>query len=49
MELIFNWAQTGYYQLQPGRWHQRARREWKLKVFGDKRQFTAVFCASLVG
>ena len=45
IDLIFNWDQTGL-NLVPVSWRQR---EVRFKVLQTKRQFTGVFCGTLLG
>ena len=51
IELIFNWDQTGLNLVPAATWSMapKGSKRVEIKGFEDKRQVTAVFCASLVG
>ena len=51
IELIFNWDQTGLNLVPAATWSTapKGSKCVEIKGFEDKRQVTAVFCASLVG
>ena len=47
-ELVFNWDHTGIY-IVPWTMEKKGSKRIEVAELNDKRQITAVFCASLVG